>query len=246
MMRLAIISDLHANLTATLAVHADIQRRNIDEIWVLGDLVGKGPRPREVVEWTQEYATRVIHGNWDVRVAGKTNRPQDLWPRSKLTSKQLDYLAHLPFGIEEKLGGLWWHFVHASGQDVFQRLYPHSRLEDQLESYKPNKQWGLKHEADVLVYADIHEVLYLDVAGRPLINCGSVGNPLDSVLPSYLILEFEEKSPAYTVQFIRVPYNHEAEISVAEKSDMPFIQEYVTELQTGQYQKRRKKALKNF
>ncbi|MCF2906718.1 metallophosphoesterase, partial [Octadecabacter sp. CECT 8868] len=82
--RLAILADLHANLAATLAVHADIQRRGISEIWVLGDLVGKGPRPREVLEWTQAYATRVIQGNWDARVAGATHRPQDLWPRSKL------------------------------------------------------------------------------------------------------------------------------------------------------------------
>lgn len=239
MIRLAILADLHANLAATLAVHADIMRRGITEIWVLGDLVGKGPRPREVLEWTQEHAARVIQGNWDARVAGATHRPQDLWPRSKLKPEQLDYLASLPYGIEEQFGGAWWRFVHASSKGLFHRLYPHSSLNDQLDAFAPNPQFGLKQEADALVYADMHEALLLDVEGRPLINCGSVGNPLDSTLPCYLILEFDEKGPSHTVTFVRITYNRDEEISVAEASDMPFIREYVAELLTGAYQKRR-------
>ena len=239
MIRLAILADLHANLAATLAVHADIQRRGLSEIWVLGDLVGKGPRPREVLEWTQAHATRVIQGNWDARVAGATHRPQDLWPRSKLTPAQLDYLGALPYGIEEQFSGAWWRFVHASSKGLFHRLYPHSSLAEQLDSFAPNPQFGLREHADALVYADMHEALLLDVEGRPMINCGSVGNPLDSTLPSYLILEFDEHSPTHTASFVRLTYNRDEEIAAAEASDMPFIREYVAELLTGAYQKRR-------
>lgn len=239
MTRIALIADLHGNLAATLAVQADLQRRTISEVWVLGDLVGKGPRPREVVEWVQAHATRVIQGNWDARVAGASHRPQDLWPRSKLTAAQLDYLGTLPYGIEERLGGLWWRFVHASSRGVFHRLYPHSSLHEQLDAFAPNPALGLVQHADALVYADIHEALVLDVEGRTLLNCGSVGNPLDSTLPCYLILEFEPHSPAYTSTFVRLTYNREEEIQAAEASGMPFVREYVTELLTGAYQKRR-------
>lgn len=238
-MKLAVIADLHANLEATLAVHADIKERGITEIWVLGDLVGKGPRPREVVQWVQAHAARVVQGNWDARVAGATHRPQDLWPRTRLSHAELEYLAGLPFGIEEQFGGAWWRFVHASARGIFHRLYPHSSLNEQLESYAPQPALGLHEYADALVYADIHQATLLDVEGRPLLNCGSVGNPLDSTLPSYLILDFAERGPAYSVQFVRVTYNREAEIAAAEASDMPFIREYVAELQTGAYQKRR-------
>ncbi|MFC6591369.1 metallophosphoesterase family protein [Deinococcus lacus] len=240
MPRLALLADLHANLEATLAVHADIQRRGADEIWVLGDLVGKGPRPREVVEWVRGSAARVVQGNWDVRVAGATHRPQDLWPRSKLSAADLQYLATLPFGIQEVFGGLNWRFVHASSRSVFHRLYPHSSLTEQLDAYAPHPAQGLHDYADALVYADIHETLLLDVEGRPLLNCGSAGNPLDSTLPSYLLLDLSPDSPAYTATFVRVPYDRDAEIAAAEASDMPFVREYVTELQTGAYQKRRK------
>lgn len=239
MIRIAILADLHANLAATLAVHADLQQRNLNEIWVLGDLVGKGPRPREVLEWTQAYASRVIQGNWDARVAGATHRPQDLWPRSKLSNTQLKYLADLPYGIEEPFYGAWWRFVHASSRGLFHRLYPHSSLSDQLDSFAPNPRFALQQHADALVYADMHEALVLDVQGRPMINCGSVGNPLDSTLPCYLILEFQENSPSHTISFVRVIYDRDEEIATAEQSDMPFIREYVSELLTGAYQKRR-------
>ncbi|PTA67937.1 metallophosphoesterase family protein [Deinococcus arcticus] len=239
MIRLAILADLHANLAATLAVHADLQRRGLTDIWVLGDLVGKGPRPREVVDWTQAHATRVIQGNWDARVAGATHRPQDLWPRSKLSPAALTYLSELPYGIEEQFGGAWWRFVHASSRGLFHRLYPHSSLHDQLEAFAPNAQFGLKEHADALVYADMHEALMLDVEGRPLINCGSVGNPLDSTLPCYLVLEFDPHSPAHSATYVRLTYDRDEEIAAAEASDMPFIREYIAELLTGAYQKRR-------
>ncbi|GAA0503026.1 metallophosphoesterase family protein [Deinococcus depolymerans] len=239
MIRLAILADLHANLAATLAVHADVQRRGLTDIWVLGDLVGKGPRPREVLDWTQAHATRVIQGNWDARVAGATHRPQDLWPRSKLTPAGLTYLAELPYGIEEQFGGAWWRFVHASSRGLFHRLYPHSSLHDQLEAFTPNPAFGLTQHADALVYADMHEALLLDVEGRPLINCGSVGNPLDSTLPCYLILEFDPHSPVHSATFVRLTYDRDDEIRAAEESGMPFTREYIAELLTGAYQKRR-------
>ena len=239
MIRLAILADLHANLAATLAVHADVQRRGVNDLWVLGDLVGKGPRPKEVLEWTQAHASHVIQGNWDARVAGATNRPQDLWPRSKLSPAQLGYLGALPYGIEEQFSGAWWRFVHASSRGLFHRLYPHSSLADQISAFEPSPGYGLAQHADALVYADMHEALLLDVEGRPLINCGSVGNPLDSTLPCYLILEFDPHSPSHSATFVRLTYDRDEEISAAEASGMPFIKEYVTELLTGAFQKRR-------
>ena len=103
MTRIAVLADLHANLAATLAVHADVQRRGIGEIWVLGDLVGKGPRPREVLDWAREHASRVVQGNWDARVAGASHRPQDLWPRARLTPAMKNCLLDRPrIAVEER------------------------------------------------------------------------------------------------------------------------------------------------
>ena len=240
-MKLAVLADLHANLEATLSVHADIQRRGISEIWVLGDLVGKGPRPREVLEWVEQSAARVVQGNWDARVAGASHRPQDLWPRSLLSETALRYLAGLPYGIEETFARQVWRFVHAGSRGVFHRLYPHSSLQEQVAAFEPNPVLGLHQQADALVYADIHTALMLDVEGLPLLNCGSVGNPLDSTLACYLILDFPDQPEGvgYSAQFVRLPYDRAAEIRAAEASGMPFTREYITELLTGAYQRRR-------
>ena len=240
-MKLAVLADLHANLEATLSVHADLQRRGISDIWVLGDLVGKGPRPREVLAWVQAHATRVVQGNWDARVAGASHRPQDLWPRTLLSAAELRYLADLPYGIEETFSRQVWRFVHAGSKGVFHRLYPHSSLHEQVAAFEPNPALGLMQQADALVYADIHEALMLDVEGLPLLNCGSVGNPLDSTLSCYLILDFDDDPDGvgYSAQFVRLPYDRAAEIGAAEASGMPFTREYITELLTGAYQRRR-------
>lgn len=206
---------------------------------MLGDLVGKGPRPAEVLDWAQQYASRAVQGNWDARVAGASHRPQDVWPRSLLTPQQLSYLQHLPLAFEETIAGKRWRFTHASSKGPFHRLYPHSSLHEQLATFEAYGHLGLTQAADAVVFGDIHEVLLLDVMGKPLYNCGSVGNPLDSTLPSYLLLEWDT-GPAYSATFVRLDYDRAAEIAVAEASGMPFIREYVTELQTGAYQKRRK------
>ena len=65
MERIALVSDVHGNLTALEAVLADIDRRGISRVFNLGDYVGKGPRGREVVELCQERCEVNLLGNWD-------------------------------------------------------------------------------------------------------------------------------------------------------------------------------------
>ena len=63
--RIALISDVHGNLTALEAVLADIEGRGIKRIFNLGDYVGKGPRGQEVVDRCRERCEVNILGNWD-------------------------------------------------------------------------------------------------------------------------------------------------------------------------------------
>jgi predicted phosphodiesterase len=67
-MRIAVISDIHANLHALQAVLVAIARENVDEIWCLGDLVGYGPRPNECVARVREHAAVCLVGNHDLAV----------------------------------------------------------------------------------------------------------------------------------------------------------------------------------
>lgn len=71
-MRIAVISDIHANLTALRRVLDDIASVDVDEIWCLGDIVGIGPRPAECVALIRERCTLTLAGNHDLVCTGPT------------------------------------------------------------------------------------------------------------------------------------------------------------------------------
>lgn len=79
MKRIAIISDIHGNMPALEAVFEDIQLRNIDEIVCIGDLVGKGPEPAEVIEFVKEHCDVVIRGNWDEFILKESDSQSIQW-----------------------------------------------------------------------------------------------------------------------------------------------------------------------
>ena len=69
-MRVAVISDIHANLHALEAVLAALEAEPPDEVWCLGDLVGYGPRPNECCALVQARAAVCLSGNHDLAVIG--------------------------------------------------------------------------------------------------------------------------------------------------------------------------------
>jgi diadenosine tetraphosphatase ApaH/serine/threonine PP2A family protein phosphatase len=88
----------------------------------------------------------------------------------------------------------------------------------------------------VVGYGDIHEAFVEGGGGRTLFNVGSVGNPLDEPVPSYVVLEgiVDEPEPApFGIQVVRVPYDVEPEISVAARLGMPALEPYAVELRTA-------------
>ena len=70
-MRVAVISDIHANLHGLEAVLEAIDADPPDELWCLGDLVGYGPRPNEVIDLIRERAQLCLVGNHDLGVLGR-------------------------------------------------------------------------------------------------------------------------------------------------------------------------------
>ena len=70
-MRVAVLSDVHANLHALEAVLAEVDAERFDALWFLGDLVGYGPRPNECTARLREHAALCLAGNHDLVVLGK-------------------------------------------------------------------------------------------------------------------------------------------------------------------------------
>jgi len=102
-MRVLVVSDIHANLTAFDAVLADAGA--VDEVWCLGDVIGYGPDPNEIVERLRSLPKLTcMLGNHDVAVLGQMDfavfnteaRKSLLWQKKALTPENIAFLESLP------------------------------------------------------------------------------------------------------------------------------------------------------
>jgi predicted phosphodiesterase len=118
-MRIAIVSDLHANIEALKSFPEDF-----DELWVLGDLVSYGPDPAEADYQVRKRATLVVPGNHDHAVgAGADPRCSEAFhalatatlafTNKTLASEAKTYLANVPFTAERTVDGVRLFRCHA-------------------------------------------------------------------------------------------------------------------------------------
>ena len=108
MSRSLILADIHANLEAFQAVLTDAKSRGpIDQLWCLGDIVGYGPNPREVIDLLREHDHVSVAGNHDWAAIGKIDTSEfnpyarfaALWTQTQLTEEHVDYLGRLPLTL---------------------------------------------------------------------------------------------------------------------------------------------------
>ena len=226
---LTIFGDIHANLPALEAVIADMDQRGLGNRYCLGDLVGYGTFPNEVVTAIRNSKTPTIMGNYEEGVgnssddcgcAYKSETAKALgqrsiaWTNEHTSRETKTFLRQLPRHLPLPLGDLRVLLVHGSPRRVNEYLYedrPDSSLERLLDLA----------EADVLVCGHTH-IPYHRVlpSGRHIVNAGSVGKPKDGdPRAGYVILE--ANGSEFKVQFIRVAYDIEAAARAIEASEMP-------------------------
>jgi predicted phosphodiesterase len=246
--QIAVISDVHGNVTALRAVLADIRARGITRVVNLGDVVGKGPRGSEAVRIVREACEVSVRGNWDSYIAsdavhGSVGR----WIRDELSDTDLAWLAALPGTCEFLISGRRVRLFHASQTSELVRVRRrHSDAEfrgmftntEFTGPFRAGQTAGSDVIPDVVGYGDIHEP-YLEARdGLTLFNVGATGNPLDAPTAPYVILEGIIGSPdaePFSVSFARVAYDIEAEIAAARTLGMPEADAYARELLEGIY-----------
>ena len=253
---LAIISDTHANLTALEAVLADIAQRGLQQIVMLGDVAGKGPRPAQVLDRLRQLEIPCLFGNWDellvrplqaAAVAEKPSMTESLaWQRQQIGSERLEWLNRLPYALDIPRHSGLVRLVHASSHGVWTRVRENDPLTSFYALFEATENVGLDAPIPMAVgYGDIHTTLLRHLRsfpeinpglrGRMVFNVGSVGNPLDSNQSSYAVLH---GSSQIEISFIRVAYDNELECRVALDSGMPHLEEYLEETRTGMYRPR--------
>ncbi len=229
MKQITVFGDIHANLPALEAVLADIAARDLNDLNCLGDLVGYGTFPNEVVAAIRERGIPTIMGNYDLGVghdsddcgcAYRTPEARALgersiaWSNAHTTPENKAYLRGLVDKIALQLDDLKVVLVHGSPRKVNEYLYedrPEASLERLLDLA----------EADVLVCGHTHLPYHRVLgSGRHVINAGSVGKPKDNdPRACYLALSAEGRD--LSVEFIRVPYDVEKAAQAIEATEMP-------------------------
>lgn len=240
--QIAIISDIHANLPAFEVVLADIRQRGIEQIYCLGDLVGKGPDPDQVIDICREVCTGTVQGNWDEYIVEPATDPGRQWHKEKLKEQHRAYLANLPGTIDLTISGQHVRLFHASQESIHYRVYYWDKFEKLKAMFNNTPFTGDSGgKPNMVIYGDIHEAYMLPVDGRRLINAGSVGNPTDHIpLAGYIILRGNLDSAIQSpvdVEFIRLQYDIEGAIEIARTVEMPHLAEYAFELRIGRYRR---------
>ncbi|GAA1673290.1 metallophosphoesterase family protein [Glycomyces endophyticus] len=240
--RIALLSDVHGNLTAFEAVLADIESRGISRIFNLGDTVGKGPRGSACVARSREWCEVHVQGNWEASLTNPAQMagfPRGAWWRDELPEEQRTWLRDLPHSHDLLMSGRRIRVFHASAKSVYHRVFADHDEAEFAGMFANTEATGGGPVPDVVGYGDIHDpYLEADRQGRTLFNVGSVGNCLADPTPSYVILEGvpDAARPApFSIQFVRVPYDRDAEIAVARRSGMPDADVWEVELRTGVY-----------
>lgn len=236
-MRIAIVSDIHGNLTALEAVVADLRRRAPDLILHGGDLAASGPRPAEIVDRIRELGWPGVCGNtdemlWDAAPLTDLERrhPQQLglWrvvaeiaarTREWLGEERIDWLRSLPREVRRGPVAL----VHASPGDLWVAPMPEASDAELEATYGPLA-------APIVVYGHVHRPFVRRVGARIVANTGSVSLSYDAdPRASYLLIDDLDAS----VQ--RVEYDVEREAASLLRSGLPGAEWLCATLRAARY-----------
>ncbi|MFC5464954.1 metallophosphoesterase family protein [Lederbergia graminis] len=227
-MRLAFISDIHGNAVALDAVLKDIETRNVDKVFVLGDICYRGPEPKRALQLVQSLNCEVIKGNadeWVVRGVKAGEVPDQAfdmmtqereWIYAQLDSEDIEYLQQLPTNINFSHNGMNIHAFHATPSSLFDIVLPSetdATIEEKL----------LVEGTDISIYAHIHKPYIRYIKGKCVMNIGSVGLPFDGTRKSsYAIVDVEESS--FQTSIVRVDYDVERVIQQYQEVNYPNAQ----------------------
>lgn len=233
-MRVALVSDIHANLPALEAVMRDLDNRGgTSALYSLGDMVGYGPHPNEVVQLLRDRDALCVLGNHDAAAVGLISTEAfnpvaaaaNEWTAAQLTRETAVYLGKLPeVAIQEP-----FTVVHGSLRDpLWEYLVTHDAARAQLaaqttpysavgHTHLPLIAWDDGTGVQAHQPGDEETVV---LRSPSCINPGSVGQPRDGdPRASYAIIEITES--AATAEFIRVSYDIDATAAAIRTAGLP-------------------------
>ncbi|MEM6474083.1 MAG: metallophosphoesterase family protein [Planctomycetota bacterium] len=229
-MKRALISDIHGNLEALLAVMSDIDAQGVDEIFCLGDIIGYGPNPCQCLDTVMLRAKVTILGNHDQAALFDPDgfNPMALqaiyWTRDQLdngpgTSAQVngrwDFLGELPRSFEEDD----FKFVHGSPRDptneyVFpEYVFDQRKMEILFGKVSRYCFMGHTHLPGIFttncefIQPDECDYEYQLTAEKAMVNVGSVGQPRDEDNRACYVILDKDAAGGPKIEYRRIDYD---------------------------------------
>ena len=243
-MRLALLTDLHANREALEACLAHAERQQVDQYAFTGDFVGYGADPAWVVKTVMDYVGRgavAVQGNHDYSVTRPGSREAGLpqmhaearevieWTRGQLDPEQMAFLANLP--LTQRHGNAF--FVHASAYDPIRWEYV-TGIEEAERSLKASRSRIVfsGHVHAPALYRRTMEArmgrhvpqagerIALQPQHQYLVLPGAVGQPRDqNNAACYAVFDDEARN----ITYFRVPYDHGAAARKVIAAGLPIV-----------------------
>lgn len=244
--RIAVLADIHGNLTALNAVLADARQQAATDYWFLGDLFLPGPGAEKLYQTLADTAPSVwLQGNWEQGINavmtgnGRLDDPSQIY-FARLTAYLVTHLSkshyaelvQRPIATTMVVNGLTFQLAHnqperSTGHD----LYP-----DERQSNFDH----LAGDADVAVYGHTHQqIMRVSQRGQLIINPGATGQPYSPYAKfmadqraHYAILTVDDAG-RISVDFRKVDYDISLELTVAREQQLLYLDLYEHLRRTG-------------
>lgn len=229
-MKILMIADLHGNLPATLALEQQLDGLQPDEIWFLGDAVGKGPSNAETCDWVRSHCTLFLGGNWDYGI-GARQYPEDGYFWSQLGQERMHWLSSLPRELHVTLGGIRFRLFHGRPVTPLMQVQDDKAFLSQAFHTQQGDFGGV-------IFADCHRPFIRTLHEGYIINTGSVGNSLGVNRVHALLVEGQQTEAPSPLSFtiLSIPYDVQSAVELARRDPhLPHREAYINELLTACY-----------
>ena len=248
MTKIAVLSDIHGNMTALEAVLADAKAAEVDQYWLLGDILMPGTGRRRILDLLASLPITVrVLGNWEnslwlglhrkldpTKASHRYLLRQSQYILEEVSPEEIEDLNNQPMQVHRQFGDLTVGITHHLPDKNWGRELIHTGKQEDFDRLVTNPH------ASIAVYGHIHQqLLRYGSDGQLILNPGSIGQPffLDAGLrkdlrAQYMILEFDDKG-LVDMDFRRVDYDVAADLQLAKDLKHPSFEVYYESLVNG-------------
>ena len=259
MCKIAILSDIHGNITALEAILVDAMREVATDYWILGDLIMIGPGTSEIIEQIKNLPNVVfVKGNWDDVFlnthSSDFSDPTNVYggriakyQYERISENDLTFIKNLPSIVIKEVAGYEFLLCHH---------LPYKNYGHELWPSQKQENFDLlfaDHKCDVAIYGHMHrQLMRYSSEGQLIINPGSIYVPTPfsdwekqslDLRPQYAIIEVDY-SGIDNIKFKKVDYDIDKEIALAKERVLPYLNFYEESLKTGRSFTHNKELLK--